>query len=77
MLARSRNRDIDVVLCVTVDRISRDAERGKGFLKRLKFDDVELWTVHGGAAVTDIEMGLRSTLSQELIEQIRYRTREG
>ncbi len=77
LLARSRRRDIGVVLCVTVDRISRDAEHGNGFLKRLKFDDVELWTVHGGAAVTDIEMGLRSTLSQELIEQIRFRTREG
>ncbi len=77
LLARSRKRDIDIVLCITVDRISRDAEHGNGFLKRLKFEDVELWTVHGGTAVTDIEMSLRVTLSQELIEQIRYRTREG
>ncbi|MCD4660388.1 MAG: recombinase family protein [Agrobacterium sp.] len=77
LLARAKKRDIDIVLCVTVDRISRDAEHGNGFLKRLKFEDIELWTVHGGTAVTDIEMGLRVTLSQELIEQIRYRTREG
>ncbi len=77
LLTRARKRDIDIVLCITVDRISRDAEHGNGFLKRLKFEDIELWTVHGGTAVTDIEMGLRVTLSQELIEQIRYRTREG
>ena len=77
LLSRAAAGDIDIVLCVTVDRISRDSEHGNGFLKRLKFQDIELWTVHGGALVTDMEMGLRATLSQELIEQIRYRTREG
>ncbi len=68
---------VDVVLCVTVDRVSRDAEHGNGFLKRLRYNSTELWTVHGGTPVTDIEMSLRVTLSQELVEQIRYRTREG
>jgi DNA invertase Pin-like site-specific DNA recombinase len=76
-LRRVGRGDIDLVLCVTVDRISRDAEHGNGFLKRLRFNDTELWTVHGGIPVTDIEMALRVTLSQELIDQIRYRTREG
>ncbi|WP_168208200.1 recombinase family protein [Agrobacterium sp. T29] len=46
--ARYGKQDIDTVLCVTVDRISREAEHGNGFLKRLKFEDIELWTVHGG-----------------------------
>lgn len=45
--------------------------------KRLNYRDVEIWTVHGGARVTDMEIGLRSILSHELVEQIRYRTREG
>ncbi len=31
-----------VILCVTVDRISRDSEHANGFLKRLKFNDIEL-----------------------------------
>lgn len=31
----------------------------------------------GGTTVTDIEMSLCVNSSQELIEQIRYRTREG
>ncbi len=39
--------------------------------------DIELWTVHGGGRVTDMEVGIRAVLSQELIEQIRYRTLEG
>ncbi len=77
LIRRVEAGGIDVILCVTVDRISRDSEHANGFLKRLKFNDIELWTVQGGAPVTDIEMGLRATLSQEMIEQIRYRTREG
>jgi DNA invertase Pin-like site-specific DNA recombinase len=64
-LRRVGKGDIDLVLCVTVDRISRDAEHGNGFLKRIRFNDTELWTVHGGIPVTDIEMALRvTTLSQ-------------
>ncbi|TBD88116.1 recombinase family protein [Rhizobium ruizarguesonis] len=77
LLKRAEQSDIDVVLCITCDRISRDAEHGNGFLKRLRFRDIELWTVYGSTVVTDMEMGLRSTLSQELIEQIRTRTRDG
>ncbi|MBU0831160.1 MAG: recombinase family protein [Alphaproteobacteria bacterium] len=77
VLARIMSSKVDVVLCVTVDRVSRDAEHGNGFLKRLRYNSTELWTVHGGSSVTDIEMSLRVTLSQELVEQIRYRTREG
>ncbi|MCJ8240630.1 recombinase family protein [Peteryoungia algae] len=77
VLNRIKSSKVDVVLCVTVDRVSRDAEHGNGFLKRLRYNSTELWTVHGGSSVTDIEMGLRATLSQELVEQIRYRTREG
>ena len=77
VLERVKSGKVDIVLCVTVDRISRDPEHGNGFLKRLRYNNTELWTVHGGARVTDIEMGLRVTLSHELLEQIRYRTREG
>lgn len=37
----------------------------------------DIWTVHAGTPVTDLEMALRAALSHELVEQIRYRTREG
>ncbi|MFC3970053.1 recombinase family protein, partial [Rhizobium lemnae] len=77
VLERITNGKVDLVLCVTVDRVSRDAEHGNGFLKRLRYHNTELWTVYGGSSVTDIEMSLRVTLSQELVAQIRYRTREG
>lgn len=77
LLKRCERGDIDIVLCVTLDRISRDVEHNAGILKMLNHLDIELWTVHGGGRVTDMEVGIRAVLSQELIEQIRYRTLEG
>ena len=52
-------------------------EHSSGILKQLRHEGVELWTVQSKAAVTDMELGLRSILSHEMIEQTRYRTREG
>jgi DNA invertase Pin-like site-specific DNA recombinase len=77
LLKRCEQGGIDIVLCVTLDRISRDVEHSAGILKMLNHRDIELWTVHGGGRVTDMEVGIRAVLSQELIEQIRYRTLEG
>ncbi|TWF47618.1 DNA invertase Pin-like site-specific DNA recombinase [Neorhizobium alkalisoli] len=76
-LAKSNAGAYDVFLCLTLDRLSRDLEHSARILKILQFHDVELWTVHGGAAVSSMELGLRAVLSQEVLEQVRYRTREG
>lgn len=65
------------MLCVTVDRLARDVEHSTKLLKEFRFRDVDIWTVHGGNAVTDMELAIRAVLSHEMIEQIRYRTREG
>lgn len=67
----------DVFLCLTLDRLSRDLEHSAKILKLLHFYDVELWTVQSDAPVSAIELGIRAVLSQETIEQTRYRTREG
>lgn len=52
-------------------------EHSAKILKGLRYRDVELWTVHAGTPVTDLELAMRAALSHELVEQIRYRTREG
>lgn len=56
---------------------SRDLEHSARILNILQFHDVELWTVHGAASVSSMELGLRAVLNQEVLEQVRYRTREG
>ncbi|MCZ7450994.1 recombinase family protein [Agrobacterium rhizogenes] len=76
-LAKSNIGAYDVFLCLTLDRLSRDLEHSARILKILQFHDVELWTVHGAAPVSSMELGLRAVLNQEVLEQVRYRTREG
>ncbi|NEJ31717.1 recombinase family protein [Rhizobium leguminosarum] len=77
LLSHVKREQIDIVLCVTVDRLSRDVEHSSKILKELRYRDTDLWTVQAGTAVQDMEMALRAVLSHELVEQIRYRTREG
>ncbi|WP_202033818.1 recombinase family protein [Agrobacterium larrymoorei] len=77
VLRRIKRGDIHVLLCVSVDRISRDMEHSSGILKQLRHHGVELWTVQNSSAVNDMELGLRSIISHDMIEQTRYRTREG
>ncbi len=39
--------------------------------------DTAIWTAQAGQEISHIELHMRSTLSHELVEQIRYRTWEG
>ncbi|MDH0116910.1 recombinase family protein, partial [Rhizobium pusense] len=77
LLAHVKREHIDVVLCVTVDRLSRDVEHSAKILKDLNYQNTEIWTVHASQAITKLELHFRATLSDELVDQIRYRTREG
>ncbi|WP_374786284.1 recombinase family protein [Paenochrobactrum gallinarii] len=77
LLKRIERNDIDIVLCFSVDRISRDMEHSAGILKTLRFHDIDLWTVTGAAPIKDMEVGIRSLLSHEQIEDGRIKTREG
>ncbi|MDI7865343.1 recombinase family protein, partial [Rhizobiaceae bacterium n13] len=43
----------------------------------LRHHGVELWTVQNSSAVNDMELGLRSIISHDMIQQTRYKTREG
>ncbi|MBW9075774.1 recombinase family protein [Agrobacterium deltaense] len=77
LLAHVKRERIDVVLCVTVDRLSRDVEHSARILKDLNYQNTEIWTVHASQAITKLELHFRATLSDELVDQIRFRTREG
>ena len=46
LLAHVKREHIDVVLCVTVDRLSRDVEHSAKILKDLNYHNTEIWTVH-------------------------------
>ncbi|MEF3133409.1 recombinase family protein [Rhizobium sp. 268] len=76
-LTGAREGAYDVLLCLTLDRLSRDLEHSAKVLKLLQFHEIELWTVHGSSQVSSMELGLRAVLNNEMLEQVRYRTREG
>lgn len=57
-LAGANGGQYDVFLCLTLDRLSRDVEHSARILKLLHFNEVELWTVHGDAAVSSMELAL-------------------
>ncbi|WP_430246043.1 recombinase family protein [Neorhizobium sp. DAR64861/K0K2] len=77
VLRRVERGGIDIVLCLSVDRLSRDVAHGAQIGKKLSYHDVEIWTARANARISDIEMHLSAVLSQETVEQGRYRTREG
>ena len=77
VLRRVKTGGIDILLCMSVDRISRDVEHSSGIMKQLRHHGVELWAVEKAASISDMELGIRAVLSHEMIEQTRYRTREG
>lgn len=76
-LTGAREGAYNVLLCLTLDRLSRDLEHSAKVLKLLHFHEIELWTVHGSSQVSSMELGLRAVLNNEMLEQVRYRTREG
>ncbi len=60
---------IDIVLCLSADRLSRDVAHSAQIGKKLSFRDVELWTAKANARISDIEMNIGAVLSQEMVEQ--------
>ncbi|POH33796.1 MULTISPECIES: recombinase family protein [Sinorhizobium] len=77
LLRRVEHGGIDIVLCLSTDRLSRDVAHSAQIGKKLSYHDVELWTARANARISDIEMNIGAVLSQEMVEQGRYRTREG
>ena len=62
-LTGAREGTYEVLLCLTLDRLSRDLEHSGKVLKLLHFNEIELWTVHGSSQVSSMEFGLRAVLT--------------
>ncbi|MDI7864590.1 recombinase family protein [Rhizobiaceae bacterium n13] len=67
--------NIDVVLCISMDRLSRDVAHSSMVCKELLEHGVELWTIAGDAPVADVGLAIRALLSREMEDQSRCRAR--
>ena len=77
LLRRVKQGGVDVVLCLSTDRLSRDVGHTAEIAKTFDFRGVEFWTTDKGGRVDNLELSLRAVLSQEQVAQGRKRTREG
>jgi site-specific DNA recombinase len=74
MMARAA--EFDVVLCESLDRLSRDQEDIAAIHKRLRFAGVEIVTLADGA-IGEIHIGLKGTMSALFLRDLGDKTRRG
>lgn len=77
LLAAVHAKEIDVVICESLDRLSRDREDTAGLFKRITFAGVRLMTVEDGGDVGDISVGVRGTMNKLYLTQLAAKTRRG
>lgn len=75
LLKRASEGEIDVVVCISMDRLSRDVARSSEIYKELLDHGVELQTMAGDTPVTDPGSAIRALLDREMEEQSRYLVR--
>jgi site-specific DNA recombinase len=68
--------DFDVVLCESLDRLSRDQEDMPAIFKRLRFAGVAIVTLADGQ-VSELHVGLKGTMSQLFLQDLAHKTRRG
>lgn len=76
MAMMARAADFDVVLCESLDRLSRDQEDIAAIHKRLRFAGVDIVTLADGA-VGEIHIGLKGTMAALFLKDLGEKTRRG
>lgn len=76
MMAAAKNREFDVVIVESLDRLSRDQAELATIHKRLNFENVVIETVHEGQASTML-VGLRGLIGQMFVEDTRHKVKRG
>ncbi len=76
-LMRDANADkFDVVVAEALDRISRDQEDLAGIYKRLRFKQIEIWTVQDGVA-GEIHVGVKGLVGALYLKDLAQKTKRG
>jgi site-specific DNA recombinase len=72
--ARCQRGKFDVVVAEALDRISRDQEDLAGIYKRLRFEQIEIWTVQNGVA-GEIHVGVKGLVGALYLKDLVQKTR--
>jgi site-specific DNA recombinase len=76
LMRDSTNGKFDVVVAESLDRISRDQEDLAGIYKRLRFKQIEIWTVQDGRA-GEIHVGVKGLLGALYLKDLAQKTKRG
>ncbi len=76
LMQDARDGQFDVVVCESLDRLSRDQEDLAGIYKRLRFAHIEIRTVADGRA-EDIHVGIKGLLGALYLKDLAAKTRRG
>jgi len=76
LLSAVESKPGSVILCESLDRISRDQADISYIYKKLNFQDISLVTLHDGD-VNSMHIGVKGYLSQLYIEDLAKKTRRG
>ena len=76
LIADARERQFDLVLAESLDRLSRDQEHIAGFFKQLRFAGVGLMTVVEGE-INELHIGLKGTMSALYLKDLAQKTHRG
>jgi site-specific DNA recombinase len=66
----------DIVAAEALDRISRDQEDLAGIYKRLRFRQIEIWTVQDGVA-GEIHVGVKGLVGALYLKDLAQKTKRG
>ena len=76
LLQGARQREFDVVVAESLDRLSRDQEHVAGLFKVLTFHNVLLVTV-GEGEISELHVGLKGAMSALYLKDLAQKTRRG
>lgn len=76
LIEACRRGQVDIVLCESLDRLSRDIEDTAGLFKRLSFAGVRIVTLSEGA-IDQLHVGFKGTMNALYLRDLADKTRRG
>lgn len=76
LLAAARRREFDVVLCESLDRLSRNQRDIADIYQNLAFSDVKILTMSEGE-VSEMHIGLKGTMNALFLKDLKIKVKRG
>ena len=76
MMRDAGTRKFDFVISEALDRISRDQEEIAGIFKRLKFSNIDIFTLSEGS-ITELHIGLKGTMNALFLKDLGNKVHRG